>query len=175
VYQYHCLGTLLNYQYRIYKIADQQEAALLENENPFAIVILTALLAIRQKKLEDPELLKLKLELARNLLRRKIPPAKIRSLMEFLKYYVHFDNQENNDKFEKEIAQLTDNKETMGIEEFLLDRAKRQGIKEGIQEGFADAQSIFVKNLLHNTDFPIPKIANLANVSEDFVRQVKNQ
>jgi flagellar biosynthesis/type III secretory pathway protein FliH len=139
------------------------------------------LLAIRQKKLEDPELLSLKIELARNLLNRKIPRDKVRSLMNFLKYYVQFDKQENKDKFDKEIIQLTDKSETMGIEEFLLDRAEKQGIakgiekgiEEGIEKGTVDAQSLFVKNLLSNTNFSISKIANLVNVSEAFVRKVK--
>jgi hypothetical protein len=190
IYRYRCKGVSLRYQYQVYKIADQREDELLKNENPFAVVILTALMAIRKKKVEEPELYDLKIGLAKNLLRRKIPASKITSLMSFIKHYLHFDDQENNNKFEEEIALLTNKNETMGIEEFLLDRAKKQGIQEGIAQGveegiaqgiekgimkgFTEAQTIFVTNLLRNTDFPVDKIADLANVPESFVDRVKN-
>lgn len=39
------------------------------------------------------------------------------------------------DKFEEEIAILTERKATMGIEEFLPDLAEKKGRKEGKEEG----------------------------------------
>lgn len=76
VYRYECLGTELTYRFNAYKIADQDELSLLNNPNPFAIVILTALLSIRQHKMDDLELMVRKMDLVRNLLRRNLPPAR---------------------------------------------------------------------------------------------------
>jgi hypothetical protein len=172
-YQYNCLGTSVDYRFNVYKIADQQEAALLKNDNPFAVVILTVLLALKQKKLPDHELFSLKLGLAKNLLRRKLPPIKIRRLLRFLKYYVHFDNKENVSNFDSAIYKLTNKKEAMGIEEFMLDRAKNEGIQEGLKKGQEEKALKFVKSLLLNTVHTIPKIARLADTTEAFVRKVK--
>lgn len=57
----------------------------------------------------------------------------------------------------------------MGLEEFLLDRAK----KEGIREGISSKSVSFVQSLLTETDFTAAKIASLVGVSEDFVNEIK--
>jgi len=47
--------------------------------------------------------------------------------MNFLRYYIHFENPEMIAKFEQQINILTGGSTTMGIEEFLLDNAKKEG------------------------------------------------
>jgi hypothetical protein len=189
VYIYDCFGGSVQYKFNIYKIADQQEADLLKNDNPFSVVILTVLLALKQENMKDPELLVQKIELAKHLLGRNLPPVKARSLMRFLKYYVRFENKKYNTNFDTAIREITNKKETMGIEEFMLDRAKKEGIEEGLQKGIKKGvakgvtQGIakghdektreFAKSLILNTDFTIAKIASLVNVSPAFVRTVK--
>jgi hypothetical protein len=180
-YQYNYLDTSLAYRFKVYKIIDQQEAALRRNTNPFAVVILTVLLALKKRRLKDHELFSQKLGLAKNLLRRKIPAGKTRRLLRFLKYYVQFGNKENVGNFDNAICKLTNKKEAMGIEEFMLDRAKKEGIEEGLKKGLKkglkeghDAMDRkFVKSLLLNTDFTIAKIARLADTTQILVRKVK--
>jgi predicted transposase/invertase (TIGR01784 family) len=55
--------------------------------------------------------------------------------MSFLRHYLRFEKQEMFVKFENEIAILTERSNTMGIEEFLLDRAEKKGIEKGLKEG----------------------------------------
>ena len=55
--------------------------------------------------------------------------------MNFLRYYIHFDNPEMITKFEQEISILTKGETTMGIEEFLLNQAKSEGIEQGFEQG----------------------------------------
>lgn len=55
--------------------------------------------------------------------------------MNFLKYYVRFENPDINTKFEQGVEILTERSATMGIEELLLDRAKQEGIQEGKRKG----------------------------------------
>jgi len=116
------------------KIAQQKDEELLANPNPFAIVLLTAKAALLGKKIKkedrDAFLLKTKIKLARQLLSRTMSKSKIRALMNFLRYYVRFSYPENNIIFDKELANITKRTTTMGIEEFLLDRAKKEGIRE---------------------------------------------
>ena len=53
----------------------------------------------------------------------------------------------------------------MGIEEFLLDRARKEGV--------SDKEIAFTKSLLTSTDFNVEKIAQLVGVTEDFVLTIK--
>ncbi len=59
----------------------------------------------------------------------------------------------------------------MGIEEFLINRAVKQGrAQEAELKEYA-----FVKTLLQDTDFNLKKIAQLASVSLAFVEKVKKE
>jgi predicted transposase/invertase (TIGR01784 family) len=172
-YKYDYIRTSVAYRFNVYKVMDQQEAELLKNDNPFAVVILTVLLALKQKKLDDSELYNQKLELARNLLSRKIPAEKTKRLLRFLKYYVRFDKKENIANFDNAIQELTNKKGIMGIEEYLIEQAEKEGIRKGIKKGQGKKSREFVKILLLNTDFTVAKIARLVNVTESFVRKMK--
>ena len=57
--------------------------------------------------------------------------------MNFIKYYVNFNNPKMMTTFTKEVEQLLGRTTPMGTEEYLLDRFKREGIAEGIQAGEA--------------------------------------
>ena len=181
VYENICLGTSITFRFNTYKIIEQDENDLEKNENPFAIVVLTVLLAIKRKQMSDEYLFGLKLAILRNLQKHRISEKKRRSLMNFLKFYVSFANPEFHSKFEKAILTITKNKKTMGIEEMLIERFKKQGeergikkgIEKGIEKGREEEKLSFIKNLLLNTDFSISKIAALANATETFVRKVK--
>jgi len=165
VYEYEYLGTKNTFQFNTYKILDQDEKQLAEDDNPFAVVILTVLLALKKKKLNDESLYNLKYTLAKNLFQKKIPKKKIDDLLIFLQLYVRFADSEYNVKFEKVIEELTENKTTMGIREMVMERVK----KEGREEGKTDV----IENLLTMQQFTIAEIAKLARVTEDFVLKVK--
>ena len=63
-----------------------------------------------------------------------------------------------------------------------MERAKKEGLKEGREEGIEqglekgreESKIEFVKNLLAANKFAMNEIANLANVTEAFVNDVKN-
>jgi len=165
-YEREFLGTKVNYGFNTYKIINQDDAELEASNNPFAMVVLTAKLALFRPALKDQQLFDMAFDLAKRLLTKQIPKEKIRKLMNFLRYYVRFENTEMITKFEKEITNLTEGTITMGIEEFLLDQAKREGMTE--------KDTAFTKNLLTSTDFSVLKIAQLVGVSEDFVLKIKN-
>ena len=165
------LGTRVLYEFNSYKVISQPEEPLLSSENPFAMVILVVQAAIHSNKLNDEELLSLKINLTKRLLTKRIDKTKIRKLLNFLKFYIRFENNETVVKFEKELDFITQNKQTMGLEEFLLDRAKKEGVKQERLKKNID----FTQSLLQNTDFSVEKIADLVGVSEDFVTEVKSK
>ena len=78
-------------------------------------------------------------------------------------------------KFTDAISILTERRTTMGIEEFLLDQAKREGRKEGMTEKEFEKNITFSRNLLSSIDMSISKIAQLVDVTEEFVLVINSK
>jgi len=160
--------------YNIYKILQQQADELEKSDNPFALVVSTALIALQKGRQLEDDMVPLKINIARALFKKAIPNKKIVAIMNFLRYYVHFDKPENNSKFEEALSVIiSKNKTTMGIEEFLLDRVEKKGRKEGMGKGAEKEKFAFIKSLLQNTDFDNEKIATLVGVTVEFVADIK--
>ncbi len=142
------------------------------SENPFALVVLTARAAMQGKEIKDAKardevLLNVKLNLAKQLLVKKIAKNKVRILMNFLKYYVRFENPDINSKFEEQVEILTERSTTMGIEELLLDRAEKRGQQQKSHD--------VVENLISELGLSDDQIARIAEVSIEFVQKVRAQ
>ena len=184
-FNYSFLGTENNFKYNTYKVIDQQESELRNSNNPFAIVILTVLLALQKGKITEENLYSLTMALAKNLFQKEIPRKKIDAILIFLRNYVHFDNAEIIAKFDVEIDLITQKHTTLGIREFVLQKAKDEGIEIGIEKGVGIGMEKGVEiglskksfetvtNLLTVTDFTTDKIANIAGVTVAFVEKVR--
>lgn len=164
-YSYEYLGTKINFQFNTYKVIDQEEERLMESDNPFAMVILTVLLATKKKGYDDENLFNHKFSLAKMLLSKKMSKRKIDHLLIFLQSYVTFADPGYNVKFDEVIEELTEKRTAMGIRELVIDLAKKEGISSGKEE--------VVRNLLLADRFTISEIANFANVTETFVLNVQ--
>jgi len=165
VYLYEYLGTKLSFQFNSYKVIEQNEEVLMGSENPFAMVILTVLLAIKKGKFGDEHLFQRKYSLAKMLLSKSMTKKKIDHLLIFLQHYVTFADPRYNVKFDKVIEELTKKRTAMGIRELVIDLAKKEGIVTGKEE--------VVRNLLLANRFTISEIANFASVTENFVLNIQ--
>ena len=165
VYFYEYLGTKLSFQFNSYKVIEQNEELLMGSENPFAMVILTVLLAIKKGKFGDEHLFQRKYSLAKMLLSKSMTKKKIDHLLIFLQHYVTFADPRYNVKFDKVIEELTKKRTAMGIRELVIDLAKKEGIVTGKEE--------VVRNLLLANRFTISEIANFASVTENFVLNIQ--
>jgi hypothetical protein len=134
------------------------------------LIMLNSLL---EGKIPESELLDRKVLIATRLLRMKIPQKKIRAIFVFLENYVLFEEPEMNRTFRERI-QSHDKDNIMGIDEYLKQVGKEEGRAEGFAEGREDSSRLFVENLLKDSDFHEEKIASLANVTIDFVKEIKN-
>jgi predicted transposase/invertase (TIGR01784 family) len=184
-YAYEFLGTKTTFQFNTYKILEQDEVSLAENDNPFALIVLTVLLSINSKKAGDENLFQLKYSLAKNLLERNFPKKKIDDLLVFLQRYVSFEDSVYNAKFDKAIEVLSNSQKTMGIKELVIELAKKdgkaaglkaglqEGIERGLEKGRNETKVEIVKNLLATNRFSIEEIANFASVDRKFVADVK--
>ncbi len=50
-YETECFGTKLRLDFNTYYVGEQEEEELKKNRNPFAIIVLTALIALKHKKI----------------------------------------------------------------------------------------------------------------------------
>lgn len=163
--EYHreFLGTSVLYRFNAFKILEQDEEMLGHSDNPFAIVALTVKTVLKRKCITDDELLSLKIEIAKNLLERKLSKTKIRRLLGFLRLYIRFENRESGVKFEEAVDHLIQENTSMGIEEL---------VKSAFKEEFAIETT---ENLLRESSFSIEKIARIVGVSPEFVQQLKDE
>lgn len=172
-YESSYLGTNLIYEFNTYKIYSQSDSELDKSENPFASVVETVRAALQKRNLTEDKLFDLKVELAKKLLSKKFTKEKIRGLMNFLQYYIRFENTENYHKFEEVIDSLNENDKVMGIEQFLLQQARKEGVEQGVEKGISIKEIEFVKSLIENTDFNDEKIALLANTNIELVKKTR--
>lgn len=127
LYEQSFLGTTLRYEFNYYKILSQNEEDLRSNPNPFAVVVLTAFLAIINNNVTDEELKDIKHDLYDQMMKRDMEKTTRQGIYDFLAYYVSFEDKEIFIKFEQEIDTKLGRSTTMGTREYLLDKAKREG------------------------------------------------
>jgi hypothetical protein len=160
-FEYAYRGTRLVYQYHSISILDFSNEELANSENPFALVVLAAKTALSERKIPERELLNRKVSIARKLLRRGFQSRKVRAILKFLENYVRLEGAEMNRIFRERI-QSQDKNHVMGIDEYV----KMEGIEIRNRQ--------FVENLLRKTEFSTEKIAALADVTVEFVDEVRD-
>jgi len=158
------------YEYDTLSILDFTDEELKESNNPFALVILAAKTSLLEGKVPDLELLERKVLIANILLAKGIPERKIRAIFVFLENNVRFADPEMNSNFRAGI-QSQDKNNVMGIDEYL----KQVGKEEGLEEGRKEEQEKSVRIFLTNTEFSVDKIASLVGVSIPYVEKIKKE
>jgi hypothetical protein len=161
-YVYEFLNTRLEYRFNTLCILDYPEEKLKKSDNPFAWVILTARTALLTGRNLDEKLLVGKLFIFRRLYESGVfGRRKLQAILVFLNNYIRFKNSETNRIFNLEVEKITEKKNTMDI-------------FEQVAEMKVEEKSwLVVSNLLTDTAFSVEKIASLADVSIDFVKEVK--
>ena len=119
--------------------------------------------------------------MTRRLLAKPFSKDKIRALMTFLKQYVRFEKPETTVIFEEQYQELTKQRRTMGIEEFVIYQAKKEGFNQGIEEGpergieqgRRERERLFIRNLIKDSTFADEQIAHFAGVEVALVAQIR--
>jgi hypothetical protein len=156
------MNTRLQYDYNTICILDYSDEELGKSENPFAWVVQAAKNALLRGKGIDKKLLEGKLFIFRKLYENGIfHRRKIQAVFTFLNNYIRFESQETYRIFNKEINKITEKDNTMDI----FEAAAMIQVEE-------KAWAV-VKNLLKETSFSNEKIASLAEVTVEFVQEVK--
>jgi len=162
-------GMSLTYEFRTLDIKDFTDAELKASNNPFAGVMLVARGLSISGKDRDRKLLDQKVALAKHLYGKGFEKQKIEGIFSFIENYVLFDKPEYNRIFKEQIDTITNKPNTMDIIEQVAEIREKKGREEGIVE----ARHTMVEKLLKETSFSEAKIASLADISIDVVKEMK--
>lgn len=168
VYVQDFMGTKLHYEFNSYKILVQDESALRSNPNPFAVVVLTALLAITRRNADDDELKNIKHSLYDEMMARKMNRYSRQGIYDFLSHYIRFQNKENFYIFEKEVEIKLGRSNIMGTREYLLDKAQREGMEKGER-----SKAIAIARELKKEGLSIEFIAKTTKLSIEEIEKLK--
>jgi hypothetical protein len=124
------LGTGINYTYNTFKLSDFQPKDFRDSNNPFAVVMETALYGLKKNKLTDEKLFLVKLDLARRLSAKGFQQETFGKLCSFIKTYVSFDNSKLLPKLDTEIDTFNKIVRPMGIIEAIQEERIRQATEE---------------------------------------------
>ncbi len=167
-YVYRFMSTELIFRFKTYKIIAQDAKALAQSDNPFAMVVLAVLEYLKNKTKGDDALLEIKLNLVRLLKDKNYSARQIRSILYFIRRYINFSDKEKNTIFEKKFEIIYPPKQkAMGINKMLDDEIEVRGEARGEEKKTIE----FVINL-YNESFELAKIAKLAAISIERVRDI---
>jgi predicted transposase/invertase (TIGR01784 family) len=141
VYEYSLVEIKGSFHFKTYKVLAQEEEALANHDNPFSLIVLTVLFAIRHSiKGDENSLLEAKIKLVKNLKKRTLEAEKEAKLLTFIRLYVDFEKPETNRKFEEAIHQLFNKTNYMGIIEYAIQDAVEKAVQEAVQEAVAETR-----------------------------------
>lgn len=172
-YQKEFYQTKLEYQYRTYKVLDQQEEKLLKHSNPFALAILAAKYSLRAKN-KDSEKVQFKLQLIRLLIKKKSSREKIQALFRFIDGALQIRDLAQEQLFFEQIKQFSGEK-TMefmtNFEHASFVRGEKKGEKKDEKKGKKEVYKEAIQDLLE-VKFPqhglllMDKIKNLRSLEK---------
>ncbi|HAI75200.1 MAG TPA: hypothetical protein DCM08_03060, partial [Microscillaceae bacterium] len=166
-YEYVYQNTHLRYEFDTFKVLDKSEEDLTIAGNPFSVVMLTAKKALEKSNREDAAQLIWKTDLVRKLKEANYEADKIRRILNFIRYYVHFREDDSLTKLNQSIQTTFKQRKNMGIEEAILKEVEEKSEKRGEKRGLFITALNAIKEGFNNatiqklTGLPVEEIEKL--------------
>ena len=170
--KYHTefLDTSLTYRFKTFKLLDYTSEYFQAQDNPFAVVLETALCGLKKNKLTDENLFSLKLDLARRFYQKGYPKGTFWKVCVFIKNYVSFGEKELFAKLDDEIDNVAKTRKHMGIIEAVIQEKERQIAVEVKEE----LQISYIQKMNKHGRSP-EEISEMLEIPLDFVKTIINQ
>lgn len=166
------LESSLLYNYKIYKILDQDEKELQASQNPFALVMRMVLIGLKKGYKIDKELLEKKEAMAEAIFNRRLPDPIKNILYRFLKAYISFNDKRNREIFEEKIAKLShQNKPTMGV----IETAKLIEAEDYKEIGRLNEADIVIRNLIAKFNLSSKEISEIVKFPVKYVKEYREK
>jgi predicted transposase YdaD len=163
--KYHTefLDTSLTYRFKTFKLLDFTPEYFQAQNNPFAVVLETALYGLKKNKLSDKNLFALKLDLARRFYQKGYPKGTFWTVSMFIRNYVSFGKKELLTKLDDEIDTIAKTRKHMGIIAAIQEEIKRQSLIEGEEKGLEKGQLLAIIKM-SKKGFASEMIANILEI-----------
>jgi predicted transposase YdaD len=174
-------GTIIKYEFIIYKVLSQKESELIKSQNPFAIIVLATLKALKKGKMDDNGIAQIKRNLVKMLYERNYTKTQIQKLFYFINYYIRFAEPKNAIIFAEEIiSTYQPQSESMGIieacielqKEHEIEYATNKGIDLGKEIGIDLGKEIGIDLGKENKTIEIVLTAHSKGVSIEFIAEI---
>ena len=178
--------TKVTYSFKSYSIISQHPEDLRHSGNLFGLILEIARRALDDYK-DDSAIIQTKIEMIRYYLSQGLEKETFRSIMDFIRMYLRFQNQSSNRIFDQQLQELHLNQESMGIREAILKDAEEQGMEKGVKQGLKQGHKQGVKQGLEqgitlekqkvilrarDKGFELSEIADLVDLPEEDVLKI---
>jgi hypothetical protein len=164
------LRTGIVYTYEIFKLSDYKPEDFQNSNNPFSVVMETALYGLKKNKLSDKKLFAVKLDLARRLNAKGFPKETFSKLCTFIRACVSFENSNLLPKLYSEIDTIDKIVRPMGIIEAIQEERIRQAIEELTEQVTEKVMKETIQKL-YKRGFEIEIIAEMLEVPLEFAKE----
>jgi hypothetical protein len=172
-YHRELLGTKINYEFNIYKVLSQKESELKKSINPFALIVLATLAALKKGKKNDAEIAEVKRNLIKLLYERSYSKLQIQKLFLFINYYIRFAEPKNALIFAEEIISTYQPKiEIMGILEACIELQKEHEIEYAMNKGIDLGKEIGIDLGIENKTIEVVLTAHSKGISVDLIAEI---
>ncbi len=172
-YEQYFMNSYLRYKFDTYKVLNQKQQDFnVLPDNLFSIILENVWVDLQ--RWPEEEKMVARLRLARRLLKLGHTRAKIARLINFIRYYGHFEKSENSLKFEKNFIQLTEKPGPMGINEYLMEAMAEKAEKEGHERGLEEGIELSIRKVL-SKGFSVEETADLLDVPLEQVKKIAEE
>lgn len=179
-YREDCFGTECSLKFSTHKLLNHPPETHKNSNNPFSIVMEMAWYALKKNKLSEEHYVEVGKKIVRKLVRKGFDSMTIRSIVEFIRYYVSFENSKIFNKFNKAIDKTLKIEKDMSILELVKKHKEAEIFEKGIEKGvdlgaekearLIQSISIFLRE--GKPDSFIMKELNTSNEKIDMVKKI---
>lgn len=166
-YNYTFHGTELSYKYNTYKLLAHRDEEFINDDNPFALVMLAGLYTIKSKKSDDLRY-RFKTKLLRLLIKKKYSSDKIRRIFSFLDGILFLPTTLEQ-QFKDDVTQIAGGDETMPIVKEMTNI-----YQAGKHEGEVKEKREVAKKLLR-MGMDIVQIIDITELSREEIQEIAKE
>ncbi len=165
------LNTLLHFKYDARKVWEEADEILINNSNPFALVLLTAKEAVAISDKSDEQKMEFSIRLLKRLDQKGYSPSIRNKLYHFIINYLKFSGKDSYNLFEEKLTALKQERTTMGILELVRQKkieALKREFRQQAEASIREAEQKAVEFAEHQAE----QLAEEANIktARNFLR-----
>ena len=167
-FKYEFYGVKQEYRFRLYKVVEQEDSQLMNNKNPFSMVVLAAKYSLKAGNTDNIKI-GFKLKLMKLMIQRNYAREQIRYLFKFINGIIKLSDEMKQEIFYKKFKKIAGGT----IMEILTD-FEEVAMRKGMEKGMEKEKIMIAKNLI-SFDDDIEKIAKVTGLPIQKIKKLKKE